>query len=191
MPRLNRVLPALDWRIRLIVLRCKHGIFGASFGHAKFGARCQVRRGLHLVIHQGACVEIGADCILDRDTTIEVGSGGVLAVGARVIFGHHCTIGANEKIEIGDDALLAEMVSIRDHDHRFDDLSTPIREQGAVCAPVAIGRDVWIGAKATVVKGVTVGDGAVVGANAVVTHDMPPHAIVGGIPARVIKMRGA
>ena len=90
---------------------------------------------------------------------------------------------------IGDDCLLAEMVSIRDHDHNFARLDVPIRQQGATCAPVKIGRDVWLGAKVTVLKGVSIGDGAIIGANSVVTRDVPPRAIAVGSPARVIKMR--
>ncbi|PQV63701.1 Hexapeptide repeat of succinyl-transferase [Abditibacterium utsteinense] len=81
------------------------------------------------------------------------------------------------------------MVSIRDHDHRFDNLEIPIREQGIVSAPVVIGKNVWLGAKVTVLKGVTIGDNAVVGANAVVTKNLPKNAIAVGIPAKVIRLR--
>ena len=132
-------------------------------------------------------VLVGERCVLDRDMTIEVA--GVLTIGARTIFGHHCTIASMEHLSIGDDCLIAEMVSIRDHDHCFADLTTPIRDQGMTKAPIRIGRDVWIGGKATITKGVTIGDGAIIGANAVVTRDIPALAIAVGIPARVIKMR--
>jgi acetyltransferase-like isoleucine patch superfamily enzyme len=135
----------------------------------------------------GGHVSIGDRCILDRDMTIECR--GSLTVGDRTIFGHHCTLAASESIEIGEDCLIAEMVSIRDHDHRFDRLDVPVREQGSVSAPVRIGRNVWLGAKVTVVKGVTIGDNAIVGANAVVTRDIPANAIAVGVPARVIRMR--
>ena len=55
-------------------------------------------------------------------------------------------------------------------------------------APIHIGRNVWIGANATVLAGVSIGDGAIVAAGAVVTHDVPARAIVGGVPAKIIKM---
>ena len=133
--------------------------------------------------------EFGPRCVLDYDLTAEVA--GRLSVGPRTIFGHHCTLAAVERVEIGEDCLIAELVSIRDHDHRFDRLDVPVREQGSVAAPVSIGRNVWLGAKVTVAKGVTIGDNAVVGANAVVTRDLPANAVAAGVPARVIRYRDA
>jgi acetyltransferase-like isoleucine patch superfamily enzyme len=178
----SRITAAIGRRVRLKYLQAVWGR-----GGCRIGARCDIRRGFHLVLGPGADLRIGEACILDRDMTIECH--GALHIGARVIFGHHCTLASRQSLLIGDDSLLAEMVSIRDHDHCFDQLDVPIREQGAVSAPVCIGRNVWIGAKATVVRGVTIGDNAIIGANAVVTRDIPANAIAVGIPARVIKMR--
>lgn len=178
--RFSRLLAALWRRLRLIWLR-------ARFPRANFGARSDIRSGFKLRLTLGAQFQTGDACVLDYDTTIECS--GALNLGTRVILGHHCTIGCKESIEIGDDCLFAEMVSIRDHDHNFARLDVPIREQGATCAPVKIGRDVWLGAKVTVLKGVTIGDGAIIGANAVVTRDIPAGAIAVGLPARVVKMR--
>ncbi len=137
----------------------------------------------------GARVQFGARCVLDNDLTIE--AGGRLEIGARTIFGHHGTLASRALLIIGEDCLIAEFVSIRDHDHCFDSLEIPVREQGETVAPVRIGRNVWIGAKATITKGVTIGDHAIIGANAVVTRDIPAHAIAGGVPARVIRWRTA
>ncbi len=175
-----RLAAAIWRRVRLMWLR-------ARFSRANFGARNDIRAGFKLRLAPGARFQTGEACVLDYDTTLECS--GALTIGARVIFGHHCTIGCKDSIEIGDDCLLAEMVSIRDHDHNFERTDVPIREQGATCAPVKIGRDVWLGAKVTVLRGVTIGDGAIIGANAVVTRDIPAGAIAVGIPARVVKMR--
>ncbi len=179
---LGRLSAALGRRLRLKYLQLR-------WRRARLGSRCDIRSGFHLVLGEAAQLSIGPRCVLDRGMTIECF--GTLSIGREVIFGHHCTLAARESLTIGDDSLLAEMVSIRDHDHRFERLDVPIREQGAASAPVVIGRNVWIGAKATVVKGVTIGDNAIIGANAVVTRDIPANAIAVGIPARVIKFRDA
>lgn len=177
----RRLLPALGRRARLLAARLRHP-------RAILGRGCDVRRGLELHIGPSGRVVFGGSCVIDKDMTIE--AGGELRIGARSIFGHHCTIAARHSILIGEDCLIAEMVSIRDHDHCFDRLDVPTREQGATIAPVRIGNNVWLGAKVTVAKGVSIGDNAVIGANAVVTHDICANAVAVGIPARVIRMRG-
>lgn len=137
---------------------------------------------------EDATVIFGSRCVLDRDMTVECS--GSLEVGSGTIFGHHCTLAARESVVIGNDCLIAEMVSIRDHDHRFDlGLDTPVRDQGFDCRPVRIGSNVWLGCKVTVVKGISIGDNAVVGANSVVTHDVPANAVAVGAPARVVRYR--
>lgn len=80
----------------------------------------------------------------------------------------------NEKISIGKDSLIAEGVTIRDQDHQFDLTEIPIRLQGSTTDAIIIGEDVWLGAKATILKGVRIGDHAIIGANSVVTKDIPP-----------------
>ena len=143
---------------------------------------------MFLKIGQKARVTFGERCVLDRFLTVE--AEGRLSVGAGTIFGHHCTLVAMQDLEIGPDCLIANLVDIRDNDHCFADLNTPIRSQGSSVAPVKIGRNVWLGTKVTVIKGVTIGDNAIVGANAVVTKDIPANAIAVGVPARVIRFRG-
>lgn len=167
-------------RLRLVYYRIR-------FPRARFERGCDVRSGFHLVLGARAELRVGAGCVLDRDLTIECT--GRMFIGDRTIIGHHCTLASRDLLEIGDDCLIAELVSIRDHDHCFSDVQIPTREQGEVVAPVRIGKNVWIGAKATVIKGVTIGDNAVVGANAVVTRDIPANAVAVGIPARVVRMR--
>lgn len=176
-----RVVAALFRRVRLVWMRVRNP-------RVRFGARCDVRTRVEVRVGAGGVVEFGEGCVLDRDLTVECD--GVIRVGDRTIFGHHCTVAARSSVLIGEDCLIAEMVSIRDHDHRFERLDLTTREQGEVVAPVRIGRNVWLGAKVTVSKGVTIGDNAIVGANAVVTHDIPPNAIAAGVPARIIRMRG-
>ncbi len=169
------------WRIgRATIARWLHP-------RASIGPRCDIRQRFGLTIGEHAVVRIGAECTIDHDVVVE--AYGRIDIGARTIFGHHCTVAAQDSIVIGEDCLIAEMVSIRDHDHRFDRLDIPVRLQGATSSPVHIGRNVWIGAKATITRGVTIGDNAVIGANAVVTRDIPANAIAVGIPARVQRLR--
>jgi acetyltransferase-like isoleucine patch superfamily enzyme len=92
-------------------------------------------------------------------------------------------IDASERIEICEDAMIGPFCYITDHDHGRDG-RTPINQQPLQSRPVRIGRDTWLGAGVIVLKGVTIGDGAVIGAGAVVTRDVPPKAVVAGIPAR-------
>ena len=180
-PAWQRLGPAVARRLRLVWMRL-------CFPRARFGAGCDIRRGFHLILGPRARLVIGCGCILDRDMTIECQ--GFLEIGDRTVFGHHCTLGVVDSLVIGPDALIAEMVAIRDHDHRFDGpLDVPVREQGKTTAPVRIGRNVWLAGKVTVLKGVTIGDNAVIGANAVVTKDIPANAVAVGIPARVIRHR--
>ena len=150
-----------------------------------FGARCDIRRGLTIVRLPGAKITFGERCVLDRHLTVECA--GELIVGARTIFGHHCTIGAKESVRIGPDCLIAEMVSIRDSDHAISARDLPYREQGHVTTPVVVGRNVWLGSKVVVARGVHIGDNSVVGAGAVVTKDIPANSLAVGVPARVIR----
>ena len=168
-------------RLGLAVVRALHP-------RVSFGPRCDVRSGAHFTVATGAEVRFGAGCVLDYGFNLE--SAGRLVVGDRTVFGHHCTVAADAEVVIGRDCLFGEMVSIRDHDHAFDGSDTPILDQGRATAPVRIGDDVWVGAKASITRGVTIGSGSVIGAHAVVTHDLPAGCVAVGVPARVVRMRG-
>ena len=132
---------------------------------------------------------LGSNNFWDCGYDIGVRKSGKLTIGDHVYFSQRVKIVCHNSIEIGDDCIIAHDVHFYDHDHNFDDRNTPIRLQGLKSAPIKLGRNVWIGAKATILKGVMIGEGAVVGAGAVVTKDIPAFAIAGGVPAKVIKMR--
>ena len=114
---------------------------------------------------------------------------GYLRVGDKVVFGTNDCVNCYLDVEIGDDCIVGDQVYIGDFDHRFRDLSTPIRKQGIVTAPVRIENDCWVGEKASIMRGVTVGRGSVIGAGSVVTRDVPPYSVAAGNPARVIRSR--
>jgi len=85
--------------------------------------------------------------------------------------------------------MIADNVSFRTADHEYADLSIPMMEQGERPLPIVVGDDVWIGANATILRGVTVGRGVIIAAHAVVVKDVQPFDIVGGVPARTIGTR--
>jgi acetyltransferase-like isoleucine patch superfamily enzyme len=137
----------------------------------------------------GAILEIGDDCsILDYAFFQLTKPHPKVVIGDRTVIGRHTMITAKNSIRIGSDVLIGAYVQIIDHNHGFI-AGAPIREQRAVIGNVEIGDDVWIGAGVKILSDVKIGDGAVIGSNAVVTDDVEPNAIVGGVPARLIRMR--
>ncbi|WP_336066755.1 acyltransferase [Mesoflavibacter sp. CH_XMU1404-2] len=124
---------------------------------------------------------------LKHDILIQ-GSGDLI-LGENSYIGSYSVIGVNEKVEIGKNVMIANCVSIRDTDHNFIDLNNDMINQGIKTEPVYIKDNVWLGHGVVITKGVTINSGAIVAANAVVTKDVPENAIVGGIPAKVIKYR--
>lgn len=114
---------------------------------------------------------------------------GCLRIGDKVVLGREVTVSGYLDIEIGAATLVADRVYVCDFDHRHDDLDAPIKDQGIVKAPVRIGPDCWVGTKATVLRGVTVGRGCVVAAHALVNRPVPDLSIVAGVPARVVRTR--
>jgi acetyltransferase-like isoleucine patch superfamily enzyme len=93
-------------------------------------------------------------------------------------------------LHIGNHVRIGHRTSIITSDHRYDDMSVPIHQQGLIFGEVVIEDDVWIGCNATILKGVRIGRGAIIAAGAVVTRDVPANAIFGGVPARQIGVRG-
>lgn len=93
-------------------------------------------------------------------------------------------------VTIGNDVMMGPDVVVYTSGHRFDRVDITMIEQGySEPRPVNIGNDVWIGRRAIIMPGVTIGDGCVIGAGAVVTKDIPPYSLAGGVPAKVIKSR--
>lgn len=111
-----------------------------------------------------------------------------VALGDRSGIGVNASIG--EQTRIGSDVMMGPDCVIYTRNHRFDRLDIPMREQGyGPVEPVEIGDDCWIGGRVTILPGVHVGNGAVIAAGAVVTKDVPPYAVVGGVPAKIIYNR--
>jgi acetyltransferase-like isoleucine patch superfamily enzyme len=114
---------------------------------------------------------------------------GVVEIGAKTVLGQECTISAFQHVSIGRECVIADRVMLIDFDHGVVEVERPIRLQGIYKRDVRVGNNVWIGYGACILRGVTVGDNAIVGTNAVVTADVPANAVVGGVPAKLIRMR--
>jgi acetyltransferase-like isoleucine patch superfamily enzyme len=110
-----------------------------------------------------------------------------IKVGRGTFIGESVVIRGQGGVTIGDAVLLAPMAKILAVNHNCADVTRPVMDQGISARGIVIEDGAWIGAGAAVLDGVRIGRGAVVGANAVVTRDVPPHAVAVGVPARVIR----
>jgi acetyltransferase-like isoleucine patch superfamily enzyme len=113
-----------------------------------------------------------------------------IRVGAHSLIGEYNVIRGQGGVHIGDRVFTSPMVQLVAVDHVFDDVTRPFVDQGITAEGITIEDDVWIGAGAVVTDGVTIGAGAVVAAGAVVTRDVAPQTVVGGVPARLIRHVG-
>jgi len=176
MNKIQRIFAYLNFLFLSLLLR----------GALETRGRNYVHRG-EIVIHYKGKLEINDLNVINRNFDIEIK--GRLSIGSRNYFNKNIKIVCLEKIKIGDDCIIADSVHLYDHDHKYSDLGLLINEQGYITKPILIGNNVWIGAKATILKGVTIHDGAIIAANAVVNKDVPSNAIVAGNPAMIVKMR--
>lgn len=167
----------------------------------------------HRVIHRrayGRKIHTDGLCFIGNKVKIEIGPlahvyldrwcwvgnrtklrshGGFIRIGSKSVLGEEITFSCYEEISIGRECIIADRAMFIDFDHIVEDPEQAIRKQGLYSKPVRVGNNVWIGYGASILRGVTIGDGAVIGTYAVVTKDVPANAIVGGIPARVLRMR--
>ena len=139
-------------------------------------------------------VSIGAHCTVEHGVYFKYD--GIWAPGPRLVIGDHVFIGAgcefNFKlgITIGSHCLIASGCCFVDHDHQLARRDGPIGSQtDGPEAPVTLDTDVWIGANAVLLKGVTIGKGAIIAAGAVVRNSIPSYEIWGGVPAKKIGER--
>lgn len=149
---------------------------------------CFVCRGVHFEIGRDAKVVLGRWSWLGHGTKIRVHEG-VVSIGAKSVLGQECTISCFQHVSIGRECIIADRAMMIDFDHGTVEVERPIREQGIYKRDVRIGHNVWIGYGACILRGVKVGDNAVIGTSSVVTRNVPDNAIVGGAPAKVIRMR--
>lgn len=113
--------------------------------------------------------------------------GGGIFIGSGSGLGVNCSV--HGPLRIGDNVMMGPDVTILTQTHNIERIDIPMGQQGMRVSEVVIGNDVWIGMRAIIMPGVKVGNGAVIGAGAVVTKDVPDYAVVGGVPAKIIRFR--
>jgi acetyltransferase-like isoleucine patch superfamily enzyme len=130
------------------------------------------------------------DVWLSRGCYLVAGPGVEIQIGPQTYIGHRCLFYGHGGIRIGRDVLLANDVQLICGNHTFARRDLPIRAQPTEEQPIVLEDDVWLGASAIVLGGVTVGHGSVVAAGAVVTQSLPPYSIARGVPAQIVGTRG-
>ncbi len=141
--------------------------------------------GADVVFSPGSDVRMGRRVRFLKDATIRVA--GRLEVGDGSFFNRGCSIVVRDAVRIGKECLFGPWASIYDHDHGLEPADLPPAERGITASPITIDDNVWVGTKATILRGVRLGEGCVVAAHSVVTKDVPPYTLVAGIPARPVR----
>ncbi len=143
-------------------------------GSRRYISELRLAAGARMIVKGDFALYQGASIFVDKDAT--------LIIGERSFLNTNSTLNCFYHIEIGDDCAISDNVCIADSDSHVI-----VGQEERVNQPIMIKNHVWIGKNVTILKGVTIGDGAIVAAGSVVTKDVPPHTIVAGNPARVIR----
>ena len=177
-PRYARLLYRYLWRRFLTPAGWRWETDGPVF----FG------KGLELQIAKRGTIRFGRFVWIGDRTKIRCHEGEVI-VGQKSVLGQECTISAYRHVRIGEQCVIADRAMFIDFDHGVVEVERPIRRQGIYKRDVDVGSNVWVGYGACVLRGVRVGDNSVIGTNSVLTKDIPANAVVGGVPARLLRMR--
>jgi acetyltransferase-like isoleucine patch superfamily enzyme len=180
------------------MLTLSYGRLLARLGWLKlrFGSRlqtegvCFICPGVRLEIGRHATLRVGRWAWIGHGSKIRVHEGEV-TIGAKTVLGQDCTISAYQHVSIGRECIVADRVMLIDFDHGVTEVERPIRLQGIYKRDVNVGNNVWMGFGSCVLRGVSIGDNSIVGTSSVCTGDVPANAVVGGVPARLIRMRDA
>lgn len=178
-----RFLSKLNYEIRL---GFRSYMIRLKYPACKIGRDVKIGRNVQLNVTDGGTVSIG-DGTTIKDNCVIVAKHGLLIIGKNSFIGWGTIICSNQEIQIGDDCLIAEFVTIRDQNHGTGLDNGPFRSQPMETAPVTIGKNVWIGAKASVLAGSSIAANSIVAAHSVVNKAFDSGVVVGGIPASVVK----
>lgn len=131
--------------------------------------------------------KMGKNCFIMSNCNI--GSPRGISLGNSVSINHHTTISGHDKLIIGNYVMIGPNCNILTANHGYSDIRKPMIQQELLYGPIEIEDDVWLGANVIILPNTKIGRGSIVGANAVVTKNVEPYSIVGGVPAKIIKYR--
>lgn len=162
----------------------------------RLGPKCLIDDYVTIYAHPAAqgSITFGEHVCLYRWSVVELGAGASsITIGNHTHLQPGCLLNAMvSNIVIGRNCMIGARCAFISYQHGFADLTRPMQQQPLTSrGDIVVEDDVWLGVQVTVLDGVTIGCGAIVGAGAVVTKDVPPYAIVAGVPARVIRQRTA
>ncbi|MCC7035513.1 MAG: acyltransferase [Acidobacteria bacterium] len=163
-------------------------------GNVTLGDRAYLDQGVYLHACPGG-ISVGRNSMVMHGSVLHVYNfrdlpNAGIWIGDDSLIGEYNVIRGQGGVRIGHRVYTSPMVQLVAVNHEFDDAARPFVEQGITAQGITVEDDVWIGAGAVVTDGVTVGRGAVVAAGSVVTRDVPPCTVVGGVPARVLRRVG-
>lgn len=110
-----------------------------------------------------------------------------ITLGNNVGIGEYAYLGGGGGLSIGDNCIVGQYFSCHPENHKYDNPDLPIKEQGVIRQGIKIGENCWIGAKVTILDGVTIGNNCIIAGGAVVNKAFPDNSIIGGVPAKLIK----
>jgi acetyltransferase-like isoleucine patch superfamily enzyme len=192
------VLRALAYRLILRmdgVAAIERGVRVRHARGVRLGRNVYLDEGVYLHACPGG-IELGEDTCVMHNAELHVFNfrdlpHAFIRVGKGTFIGESVVIRGQGGVTIGDRVLIAPMAKVLAVNHKFADTTRSVMDQGITGYGIVIGDGAWIGAGAAVLDGVHIGAGAVIGANAVVTRDVPAHAVAVGMPARVVRQLAA
>jgi acetyltransferase-like isoleucine patch superfamily enzyme len=180
-------------RLRALVF-VDHGVVLRNKRFLYPGRGCTLQCGVYIDAFAKNGVHLGSGCNIGPFVRIQA-TGVITQVGSGLRLGTNCGVGAfsffgcGGGVNIGNNVIMGQYVSFHAENHNHEDLESPIRLQGVTRLGISVGDNCWIGAKSTFLDGARVGSGVIVAAGSVVRGEVPNNVIIGGIPAKVIKVR--
>lgn len=163
-----KILTVVDSAIKLLLLKLLYGGRIRFHGFCLLGARAHIRvRGPQARIELGHKVDLRENCLIDA-------AGGCIELEECVFLNRNSTVVSKSRVHIGAHTAIGPNVAIYDHDHDYDNVCA----ERYTCAPVIIGKNVWIGANTVILKGVEIGDNAVIAAGSVVNKNVPNNTVL-------------